>query len=519
MAKKKRATQKLVVVVDRSETEEDLPSIQEANLDCTPTEEFHGTYSDLEVNEAAVDSELKENRSSPKSVSWAEEVEKNDFQSNAKEIWSNFKSNQVLSPSTRLSYTEPKKLGDRVIGELDLEEVEIEASFWKNDIVCMVLGANPPFKVFEGFVKRVWGNLGVEKVMRMHSGCTLVTFRDEATRDLVLETRVIHFDKKPVILRPWSTNLDTARLVKSVPVRQGINHATAVVEVQKDKGDQMDKARKGDEEKRKLLGGMNKKEKHHAILEVWRENKIRVAALFETKIKHKKNANLGSLSDVVKNLLMVKHALKKFNKEVVGDIVVDYNLAKHEFCKAHEALAYQPTDKRLHEEEKCCYNYLLQLQPSYFSHLKQQSKITWIQCNDENSSYFHASMRKRRIENRITTFTIGDKVEDDYPKVIDHFITHFKSFMGSRSTAISEIDHDSLVCGNKLSLEQQIRLIAAFSKSDVKRALFGIHSLKSPGMDGFRSDFFKHLWPEIGDDITRAVLGFFPNGMFTFKIE
>ena len=30
----------------------------------------------------------------------------------------------------------------------------------------------------------------------MHSGFTLVNFRDEATRDLILETGVIHFDKK-----------------------------------------------------------------------------------------------------------------------------------------------------------------------------------------------------------------------------------------------------------------------------------------------------------------------------------
>uniref|UniRef100_A0A803P4Q1 Reverse transcriptase domain-containing protein n=1 Tax=Cannabis sativa TaxID=3483 RepID=A0A803P4Q1_CANSA len=441
-----------------------------------------------------------------------------------------------------------------------------------------------------------------------------------------------------------------------VQTRQGSKLVTAVVEVQEGKGDQIDKAQKGDEEKTKAAGvammprmgkendwitlkrtggkpsfviqskeqeanlrngydvlqmdgawnvrGMNKKEKQHAILEVWRENKIGVAALFETKIKHEKNkyvtvsilaesqqmvhcrikvcgknkaffatvvdgsnslverkelwkqladvgivsdpwiilgdfnsafsyqdriggklhngyketvlakwnTNQGSLSDIVKNLLRVTHALKKFNKDVVGDIVVDYNLAKHEFYKAQEALAFQPSDRRLQEEEKCCPNNLLQLQPSYFSHLKQQSKITWIQCNDENSSYFHASMRKRRIENRITTFTIGDKVEDDYPKVIDHFVTHFKSFMGRRSTATSEIDPDSLVYGNKLSLEQQIRLIAPFLKSDVKRALFGIHSLKSPGLDGFGSEFFKHLWPEIGDDITRAVLGFFQTG-------
>ncbi|KAM6546052.1 hypothetical protein CsatB_026788 [Cannabis sativa] len=52
----------------------------------------------------------------------------------------------------------------------------------------------------------------------MNSGFTLVKFRDEATRDLILETGVIHFDKKPVVLRPWTTDMDAARMIKSVPV-------------------------------------------------------------------------------------------------------------------------------------------------------------------------------------------------------------------------------------------------------------------------------------------------------------
>ncbi|XP_062118452.1 uncharacterized protein LOC133832081 [Humulus lupulus] len=46
----------------------------------------------------------------------------------------------------------------------------------------------------------------------------MVQFRDEATRDMVLEAGVIHFDKKPVILRPWSPDVETIRSVKSIPV-------------------------------------------------------------------------------------------------------------------------------------------------------------------------------------------------------------------------------------------------------------------------------------------------------------
>ena len=106
----------------------------------------------------------------------------------------------------------------KLIDQLDLEEIEEQASFWNTAIVCIVLGANPPIAVFEGFIRRIWGKLGIERVARMNAGFTIVKFRDISTRDLVLESGVIHFDRKPVILRPWSIDIDTLRLVKSVPV-------------------------------------------------------------------------------------------------------------------------------------------------------------------------------------------------------------------------------------------------------------------------------------------------------------
>ncbi|XP_062086176.1 uncharacterized protein LOC133792286 [Humulus lupulus] len=82
----------------------------------------------------------------------------------------------------------------------------------------MVLGANSPFAVFEGFVERIWGHLGIERVVRMHMGLTIVKFNDEATRDFVLENGVVQFDRKPVIVRPWTQELDSIRLVRSVPL-------------------------------------------------------------------------------------------------------------------------------------------------------------------------------------------------------------------------------------------------------------------------------------------------------------
>ncbi|XP_062080424.1 uncharacterized protein LOC133785186 [Humulus lupulus] len=52
----------------------------------------------------------------------------------------------------------------------------------------------------------------------MAIGLTMVKFNDDATRDRVLETGILHFDRKPVIIRPWSSDLSAFRMIRSVPL-------------------------------------------------------------------------------------------------------------------------------------------------------------------------------------------------------------------------------------------------------------------------------------------------------------
>ncbi|XP_062118499.1 uncharacterized protein LOC133832131 [Humulus lupulus] len=221
--KKKEAPKPAAVAVstDFLQTKPDLPSIQEHVVLENNVEEYHDPCEVLEADsyaEQLLPEDTEGIPGSSKAASWAEEVEKTDYQNSAKDVWSKFKANQVKTPSTSLDFIEPMKVGDQIIAKLDMDEIEVEASFWRSLIVCVVLGANPPFRVFEGFVKRDWGNLGIDRIVRMNSGFALVSFRDIATRDLVLETCVIHFDKKPVVLRPWTSDMDTMQMVKSVPV-------------------------------------------------------------------------------------------------------------------------------------------------------------------------------------------------------------------------------------------------------------------------------------------------------------
>lgn len=58
-----------------------------------------------------------------------------------------------------------------------------------------------------------------------------------------------------------------------------------------------------------------------------------------------------------------------------------------------------------------------------------------------------------------------------------------------------------------------------FNTKDVQSAMFIIHSNKSPGSDGYGSNFFKKSWRVIGEDVIKVVLQFLGNGKLLKQVN
>jgi hypothetical protein len=50
------------------------------------------------------------------------------------------------------------------------------------------------------------------------------------------------------------------------------------------------------------------------------------------------------------------------------------------------------------------------------------------------------------------------------------------------------------------------RLLQPFTEEEVRVALFQMHSLKSPGLDGYSAGFYQKSWVVVGKEVTRAAL-------------
>lgn len=70
-----------------------------------------------------------------------------------------------------------------------------------------MFGANPLINVIKGFIRRVWGNLGVDKVALVSHGVFIVRFNAMDIRDKVINGPRLFFDKKPVFMKPWAPDM------------------------------------------------------------------------------------------------------------------------------------------------------------------------------------------------------------------------------------------------------------------------------------------------------------------------
>ncbi|XP_062075263.1 uncharacterized protein LOC133779303 [Humulus lupulus] len=226
------------------------------------------------------------------------------------------------------------------------------------------------------------------------------------------------------------------------------------------------------------------------------------------------------LERIMKKLMRLKHVLRQFYRRAIGDVVHKYTVAKENYQSSQCQLQKDPHSTDLQREERSIFETFSSQSRYYDSYLRQKRKINWLRIGDDNTAYFHACLKQRRATNRITSF-INDagQINEKFEDVVAHFLNHFRSIMGSHSTASAPIQRECFIHGGILSLDQQLRLMKPFTKKDVEAAMFSINSIKSPAPDRYGSSFFKVMWKDLGEEISDAILGFFDHGMLPDELN
>lgn len=141
------------------------------------------------------------------------------------------------------------------------------------------------------------------------------------------------------------------------------------------------------------------------------------------------------------------------------------------------------------------------------SFIAQKAKPHSIKMGEENSSLFFRHVKERMSKNSITLMKddrgkLLDKEED----VKEHVLGFIKNLLSNTDEKILELQliKEREGMEGSMSVEQRDK--------DVKKSMFATGVNKSPGLDGFRSSFFREAWPIVGRDIRNSVKDIFRNG-------
>lgn len=155
------------------------------------------------------------------------------------------------------------------------------------------------------------------------------------------------------------------------------------------------------------------------------------------------------------------------------------------------------------------------------SYYRQKSRIRWLKQGDRNTKFFHQSVKRRQLINRILSVKdpTGALITD--PELVPQvFISYFSSLYSPRDALIRpSVQEVERVIRQPLAADQMCLLSNPVSDAEIKSTIFSLAKGKAPGPDGFSAEFFKSNWEIVGPLVLEAVHDFFRTGQLLREVN
>lgn len=221
-----------------------------------------------------------------------------------------------------------------------------------------------------------------------------------------------------------------------------------------------------------------------------------------------------SMFDLCRRLKSLKAQLKILNREAFSDISRRTSKAREDLKAVQDALVLDPANEELADREKSLLQTFSKLRLNEESFYSQKSRIRWLKEGDLNISFFHHSVNKRHLQNRLLSVIDGaGNLLTDMNLIQGHVVSFFKDLL-SPAPALnlpSILDIRSIIA-RPLSSIQIDSLSRPVTDMEIRDTVFSLPKGKAPGPDGFSVEFFQKSWDVVGPSVTMAVKDFFSSG-------
>ena len=169
-----------------------------------------------------------------------------------------------------------------------------------------------------------------------------------------------------------------------------------------------------------------------------------------------------------------------------------------------------PMDDDLHQREQEATAQVRKWRKIEDMALLQKARINWMRNGDENTAYFHATIKERRASNTIYELQDAEgNWQSNTDKIHTEISQYYQKLQGTETTYLQMIDRNIMREGSQVDPYDAQMLVQEVSEDEIKDALFRMDDNKAPGVDGFNAFFFKNTWDIIKHDLITAIKNFF----------
>lgn len=228
---------------------------------------------------------------------------------------------------------------------------------------------------------------------------------------------------------------------------------------------------------------------------------------FKDLLENSWNRNIDTKA-ALKNLQVV---LRKWNKEVFGEIQVRKEKAMKEIKEVQEEIDRNQMDELLSREEELLKEFDVILEQEEMVWF-QKSREKWVNFGDRNTKFFHTSTVIRRRRNRIETQRNDeDKWVSDTEELESMAVQYFTRLYSLENVdpVVEKLPQEGFP---SLSRDDKVELSRPFSGMDIELAVRSMGSFKAPGPDGYQPIFYQRSWEVVGESVIQFALEFFESG-------
>ena len=149
------------------------------------------------------------------------------------------------------------------------------------------------------------------------------------------------------------------------------------------------------------------------------------------------------------------------------------------------------------------------------SFYRQKSRIRWMEDGDTNTSFFFKSVVANHGRNCIKLLRDDDGESiQNVAQIKEMLINYYQNLLGTVNQGVSPLsiveiqDLVSFRCSSGLATQ----LIKVPTVEEIRDTMASMPKNKAPGPDGFPVEFYWEAWDVVGQDLIKAVQGFFQSG-------